>query len=292
MSTATIIDGKATAASIRAELVKEAARLSAEAGRSPCLCVILVGDDPASQTYVRNKERACKEVGIRSETLRLPSSTTQTDLLARIDSLNARPDVDGILLQLPLPGGLDSSLCLERIAPGKDVDGFHPVNMGKLLLGLPGLRPCTPAGVMELLERHDLSPSGKHAVVVGRSNIVGKPLALMLGAKGRYANATVTVCHSGTPNIADVCREADFLFLALGKPEFIKGDMIKPGAVVVDVGITVTEKGLRGDIDFGSVSATASAVTPVPGGVGPMTIAMLLKNTLQAFMAHEAGRPR
>lgn len=292
MNTAAIIDGKATAASIRAELVKEVARLSAGAGRSPCLCVILVGEDPASQTYVRNKERACKEVGIRSETLRLPASTTQADLLARIDSLNARPDVDGILLQLPLPGGLDSSLCLERIDPGKDVDGFHPVNMGKLLLGLPGLRPCTPAGVMELLERHDLSPSGKHAVVVGRSNIVGKPLALMLGAKGRYANATVTVCHSGTPDIADVCRGADFLFLALGKPEFIKGDMIKPGAVVVDVGITVTEKGLRGDIDFGSVSAAASAVTPVPGGVGPMTIAMLLKNTLQAFMAHEAGGPR
>lgn len=292
MSTATIIDGKKAAASIRAELAEEVARLSAGAGRKPCLCVILVGDDPASQTYVRNKERACKEVGILSETLRLPASTTQKDLLACIDSLNARPDVDGILLQLPLPEGLDSSPCLARIDPGKDVDGFHPVNMGKLLLGLPGLRPCTPAGVMHLLERYDLSPSGKHAVVVGRSNIVGKPLALMLGAKGRHANATVTVCHSGTPDIASVCQKADFLFLALGKPEFVRGDMIKPGAVVIDVGITVTEKGLRGDAEFGSVSRVASAVTPVPGGVGPMTIAMLLQNTLQAFVAHEADRLR
>ncbi len=292
MSTATIIDGKATAAAIRAELAKEVERLSAKAGRKPGLCVILVGDDPASQTYVRNKERASAEVGIHSETMRLPASTSQDDLLAYIDSLNARPDIDGILLQLPLPKGLDSRECLERIDPGKDVDGFHPVNMGKLLLGLPGLRPCTPAGVMELLQHYDLSPSGKHAVVVGRSNIVGKPLAVMLGAKGKYADATVTVCHSATLDIVNVCKKADFLFLALGKPEFVKGGMIKPGAVVIDVGITVTDKGLRGDAEFSSVSEAASAITPVPGGVGPMTIAMLLKNTVQAFVAHEADTLR
>lgn len=285
-----LLDGKTTAAAIRAELTKEVERLGGKVGRKPGLAVILVGEDPASQTYVRNKQRACAEAGIMSETLRLPASIGQDELLACIDSLNARPDVDGILLQLPLPQGLDSLLCLERIHPGKDVDGFHPVNMGKLLLGLPGLKPCTPAGVMELLRRYGLSPAGKHAVVVGRSNIVGKPLALMLGAKGEHADATVTVCHSGTRDIAAVCRNADFLFLALGKPEFVKGGMVKPGAVVVDVGISVTDKGLRGDAEFSSVSAVASAATPVPGGVGPMTIAMLLRNTVQAFVAHEAAK--
>lgn len=282
-----ILDGKATAASIRADLAKEVARLSAKAGRKPGLSVILVGDDTASLTYVRNKERACAEVGIASETLRLPADTTQDDLLAYIDSLNARPDVDGILLQIPLPEGLDSRLCLERIHAEKDVDGFHPENMGKLLLGLPGLRPCTPAGIMELLRHYDLSPSNKHAVVVGRSNIVGKPLAVMLVAKDKHANATVTLCHSGTKDIGKVCRSADFLFLALGKPEFVKADMVKPGAVVVDIGITMTDNGLRGDAEFESVSGVASAITPVPGGVGPMTIAMLLKNTIQSFMARE-----
>lgn len=292
MATAQRIDGKGTAAAIRAELKNAIVRLNAKAGRAPGLTVILVGEDPASQTYVRNKERACAEVGIRSETLRLPASTSQDALLAYIDSLNARPDVDGILLQLPLPSGLNSLKCLERISPEKDVDGFHPVNMGKLLLGLPGLAPCTPAGVMELLRRYDLSPSGKHAVVVGRSNIVGKPLAVMLNTKGKYADATVTICHSATADIAAECRKADFLFLALGKPEFIKGDMIKPGAVVIDVGITVTQHGICGDAEFSSVSEVASHITPVPGGVGPMTIAMLLKNTVEAFVAHEAERLR
>lgn len=281
-----LIDGKATAAKIRAELAEDIKTFSARAGRKPGLHVILVGDDPASQTYVRNKERASKEVGIHSETLRLAADTTQRELLSHIDSLNRRPDVDGILLQLPLPPGLDSTPCLERIDPGKDVDGFHPVNMGKLLLGLPGLRPCTPAGIMELLQRHDLDPSGKQAVIVGRSNIVGKPLSVMLGAKGPYADATVTVCHSHTPDIAEFCRQADFLFLALGKPGFVTGQMVKKGAVVIDVGITVTSAGLRGDAEFDSVSAVASAITPVPGGVGPMTIAMLLKNTVELFAVH------
>jgi len=282
-----IIDGKATAAAIRSELKTTVETLAAKAGRKPGLAVILVGDDGPSQTYVRNKERACIEVGMHSEVQRLPADTRQDDLLARIEALNTRPDIDGILLQLPLPHGLDSRLCLERIAPDKDVDGFHPVNMGKLILDLPGLKPCTPAGVMELLRRYGLSPKGKKAVVIGRSNIVGKPLSILLGAKGDYADATVTVCHSGTPNLAEVCRSADFLFVAMGRPEFVTGDMVKPGAVVIDVGISVTDKGLRGDCDFASVSKVAAAITPVPGGVGPMTIAMLLHNTLQAFLQHE-----
>lgn len=281
-----IIDGKATAAAIRAELAEEVETLAGKAGRRPGLAVLLVGDDPASHTYVRNKERACAETGVLSEVLRLPATASQEELLEHIAALNARPDVDGILLQLPLPAGLDSLLCLERIDPGKDVDGFHPENMGRLMLGLSCLRPCTPAGVMELLKRYDLSPKGKHAVVVGRSNIVGKPLACMLGAKGPFADATVTVCHSGTPDLAAVVASADFLFTAIGRPGFITGDMVKPGAVVVDVGISVTDKGLCGDCDFASVSAVASALTPVPGGVGPMTIAMLLSNTLQAYRTH------
>ena len=281
-----LLDGKGTAASLRQELAGEIAALAVVARRAPGLAVILVGDDPASQVYVRNKERACQEAGVFSETIRPAASIKQEALLDIIDGLNARPDIDGILLQLPLPRHLDSQECLERIAPGKDVDGFHPVNMGKLTLGLPGLRPCTPFGVMVLLERYNLSPAGKKAVVVGRSNIVGKPLALMLGAPGRHANATVTVCHSGTPDLPAVCREADFLFVAMGKPKFVTADMVKPGAVVVDVGINRTAEGLCGDCDYPEVSKVASAITPVPGGIGPMTIAMLLHNTVQAYKAH------
>ena len=281
-----LLDGKGTAASLRQELAGEIAALAVVARRAPGLAVILVGDDPASQVYVRNKERACQEAGVFSETIRPAASIKQEALLDIIDGLNARPDIDGILLQLPLPRHLDSQECLERIAPDKDVDGFHPVNMGKLTLGLPGLRPCTPFGVMVLLERYNLSPAGKKAVVVGRSNIVGKPLALMLGAPGRHANATVTVCHSGTPDLPAVCREADFLFVAMGKPRFVTADMVKPGAVVVDVGINRTAEGLCGDCDYPEVSKVASAITPVPGGIGPMTIAMLLHNTVQAYKAH------
>lgn len=286
MSSMLLIDGKATAAAIRAELAAEVAHLSEKAGRKPGLTVILVGDDPASATYVRNKERACREVGIQSEVLRLPATSSQQELLTIIDALNGREDVDGILLQLPLPAGLDSRPCLERIAPGKDVDGFHPENVGRLVLGLPCLAPCTPAGVMELLKRYELSPKGKKAVVIGRSNIVGKPLSIMLSAKGDYADATVTLCHSRTPDLPSFTQSADFLFVAMGSPGFLRGDMVKEGAVVIDVGISVTEKGLQGDCDFDSVSKVASALTPVPGGVGPMTIAMLLKNTLQAFVSH------
>ena len=281
-----ILDGKATAAAIRAELTQQVQKLVPVAGRAPGLAVILVGEDSASQVYVRNKEKACINAGFVSETFRLAASTPQEDLEALIDALNRRSDIDGILLQLPLPAGLDSQACLERIKPDKDVDGFHPVNMGKLTLGLPGLRPCTPAGVLVLLERYGLSPAGKKAVVVGRSNIVGKPLALMLSAQGPFADATVTVCHSRTPDLAAACREADFLFLAMGRARCITGDMVKEGAVVVDVGINRTPEGLCGDADYISVSAKASAITPVPGGIGPMTIAQLLTNTMQAYRVH------
>ncbi|WP_027182497.1 bifunctional methylenetetrahydrofolate dehydrogenase/methenyltetrahydrofolate cyclohydrolase FolD [Oleidesulfovibrio alaskensis] len=278
-----LLDGKATAAALREELKKDVDALKDRAGRAPGLAVILVGDDPASQVYVRNKERACADAGIRSEAFRISAQTTQQELEERIAALNAREDIDGILLQLPLPAGLDSQRCLELIDPAKDVDGFHPVNMGKLTLGLPGFRPCTPAGVMTLLERYNLSPAGKKAVVLGRSNIVGKPLALMLGASGPFANATVTVCHSRTPDLAQQCREADFLFVAIGRANFVTADMVKPGAVVVDVGINRTENGLAGDVDFGPVSKVASAITPVPGGIGPMTIAQLLVNTVASW---------
>ncbi|MGE4297601.1 MAG: bifunctional methylenetetrahydrofolate dehydrogenase/methenyltetrahydrofolate cyclohydrolase FolD [Desulfovibrionaceae bacterium] len=282
-----LLDGKATAAAIRSELRQEVAALKEKAGRAPGLAVILVGDDPASQVYVRNKERACEEAGVASEAFRLPgAATTQEELEALIRTLNARADIDGILLQLPLPGHLDSQRCLETIDPGKDVDGFHPVNMGKLTLGLPGFRPCTPAGVIEILKRYGLDPSGKKAVVVGRSNIVGKPLALMLSGGGAYGNATVTICHSRTRTLAQECLGADFLFVAVGRPFCITHDMIKPGAVVVDVGINRTDGGLCGDVDFHAAKEKAQAMTPVPGGVGPMTIAMLLSNTVQAFREH------
>jgi methylenetetrahydrofolate dehydrogenase (NADP+)/methenyltetrahydrofolate cyclohydrolase len=280
-----LLDGKAAAASIRAETALEVEKLNGRTGRKPGLAVILVGDDAPSHTYVRNKERACAETGIRSETLRLPAGASQDEVLNRIRALNKRPDIDGILLQLPLPNHMDSRPCLECIDPAKDVDGFHPMNMGRLLQNIPGLRPCTPSGVMELLKRYGLNPAGKRAVVAGRSNIVGRPLSVMLSAKSAWGNATVTLCHSATPEVATLFREADFLFLAMGRPEFVRGEMVKKGAVVVDIGISVTEKGLRGDADFASVSEVASALSPVPGGIGPMTIAMLLRNTIQAFEA-------
>lgn len=281
-----LIDGKTTAAAIRAELREEVSIAVGKGHRPPGLAVILVGEDPASQVYVRNKEKACTDVGIRSVPHHLPADTTQADLLALVAALNADPSVDGILLQLPLPRGLDAQACLLAIDPAKDVDGFHPENVGRLSVGLPGFVSCTPAGVMELLRRYKLSPAGKKAVVVGRSNIVGKPLAMLLAQAGEYANATVTVCHSRTADLAEECRAADFLFLALGKPKFVTGDMVKKGAVVIDVGINRTDDGLCGDADFASVSAAASAMTPVPGGVGPMTIAMLLKNTVLSWTRH------
>ncbi len=283
---ATIIDGKGTAATIRVELKEQIAKIVSQGKRAPGLAVILVGDDAASQVYVRNKERACAEVGIISFPHILPSSTTQLELLELIASLNDNADVDGILLQLPLPASLDAQACLLAIDPTKDVDGFHPENVGRLSLGLPCFVSCTPAGVMELLERYNLSPAGKKAVVVGRSNIVGRPLALLLSHAGAFANATVTMCHSRTKDLAKECREADFIFLALGKPKFLTADMVKQDAVIIDVGINRTDEGLCGDADYDAVSPKALAITPVPGGVGPMTIAMLLKNTVQAWQEH------
>jgi len=277
-----IIDGKKTAAEIRQELKGQVTALTARHGRAPGLAVILVGGDPASQVYVRNKERACEDVGILSKGFRLPLDIPQAQLEDTIMFLNNDPSIDGILLQLPLPKGLDSQRCLDLISPSKDVDGFHPVNMGRLALGLPCLRSCTPAGIMTLMERHGIDVAGKKAVVIGRSNIVGKPLALMLLQK----NATVTICHSRTTNIAEEVRSADIVLAAVGIPRFVTRDMVKPGAVVIDVGINRTELGLVGDCDFEGLKEVASAMTPVPGGVGPMTIAQLLVNTLEAYLDH------
>ena len=281
----TILNGKETAAQIRQELKEEIVQLKAQAGRAPGLAVILVGDDPASQVYVRNKEKACAEVGIISRGFRLPASISQAELEDKIRALNDDPEIDGILLQLPLPKGLDSQRCLELISPKKDVDGFHPVNVGKLTLGLDGFRSCTPAGIMTLLKRYDLSVQGKKAVVIGRSNIVGKPLALML----LQENATVTICHSRTKDLPAEVRQADFVFAAVGRAKFVTADMVKDGAVVVDVGINRTEQGLVGDCDFDNLKDKVSAITPVPGGVGPMTIAQLLVNTVQSFKKRAKG---
>ncbi len=280
-----LIDGKRTAAELRAEHRAEIEAAAARGLRAPGLAVILVGDDPASQVYVRNKERACQEVGIRSLMRRLPASTSQEELLGGIAGLNADPEVDGVLLQLPLPRGLDPDACLLAIDPGKDVDVFHPVNVGRLSLGLPGFVSCTPAGVVELLRRHGLETRGRRAVVIGRSNIVGRPLALLLSRRGPFGDATVVLCHSKSPELAEECRRADFLFAAVGRPRFVTADMVAEGAVVVDVGINRTEAGLCGDVDFEAVKGKVRAITPVPGGVGPMTIAMLLGNTLQSWRA-------
>lgn len=274
-----LLDGKKISAEVREEVRAEVAALKDKAGRAPGLAVILVGEDPGSQVYVRNKEKACEKAGFVSTAYRLGADTAQAELEALIDKLNADPAIDGVLLQLPLPEGLESQPLLERIDPDKDVDGFHPVNMGKLALGLPGFRSCTPAGVMVILERYGIAPAGKKAVVVGRSNIVGKPMALMLVAD----NATVTVCHSRTPDLKAETLQADILVAAVGRPRMITADMVKDGAVVVDVGMNRTEQGLCGDCDFEGLKHKVSAMTPVPGGVGLMTIAMLLSNTLQSY---------
>jgi methylenetetrahydrofolate dehydrogenase (NADP+)/methenyltetrahydrofolate cyclohydrolase len=274
---ATIIDGKAVAATVKERAATQARELKAR-GVTPCLAVVLVGDDPASASYVRMKERDCAEVGIESRDHRLPAETPQDELDELIDRLNADPAVDGILVQMPLPKHLDAESVIARISPVKDVDGFHPESLGRLVRGLPGFRACTPAGVMEMLRAYDIDPTGMHAVVVGRSTIVGKPMALLL----LEANATVTVCHSRTRDLPAVCREADLLVAAIGRPEMIDSSYVKPGAVVIDVGINRTEKGMVGDVDFASVEPVASAISPVPGGVGPMTRAMLVANTLEA----------
>ena len=274
-----IIDGKATSAAIREEIREQTAQFAKTAGFVPGLAVVLVGENPASQVYVRNKARACEEVGFLSEVYRLPEQTTQKELLALIDKLNADKKIHGILVQLPLPKHLDETELLLRISPNKDVDAFHPFNVGKLTIGDPVFLPCTPAGIMELLRRYGIDPCGKQCVVVGRSNIVGKPMALLLLA----ANGTVTVCHSRTPDLAAKTREADILVVAIGKAKFITADMVKEGAVVIDVGMDRDENGkLCGDVDFETVAPKCSHITPVPGGVGPMTITMLLQNTLKS----------
>ena len=287
--TARILDGAALAQAIRTEVAQDVARLAAT-GRTPGLAVVIVGEDPASQVYVRAKGKACVEAGMQSETLTLPASTGQADLLAIVDRLNADPAVHVILVQLPLPKGLDEREVLLRIDPRKDVDGFHPVNVGKVAIGDPtGFRPCTPYGVQEILVREGIATSGAHAVILGRSNIVGRPMASLLLGTGPGGDATVTVCHSRTRDLPAITRMADILVVAIGRPEFVTADLVKPGATVIDVGINrvndpAAARGYRlaGDVAFTDVSRVAGAITPVPGGVGKMTIAMLLRNTVQA----------
>ena len=276
---ANIINGKEISAAIRAEIREGAQALVDEASVRPGLAVIIVGEDPASQVYVRNKKKACDEVGFYSESYELPENTTQEELNALVDRLNKNDKIHGILCQLPLPKHLDENEVIKRIDPAKDVDAFHPENVGKIMIGDYSFLPCTPAGVMALLERSGIEVSGKECVVVGRSNIVGKPQAMLL----LHANGTVTICHSRTKDLAAVCRRADILVAAIGKADFFTGDMIKEGAVVIDVGMNRRADGkLTGDVDFASVEPKASYITPVPGGVGPMTITMLMQNTLTA----------
>ena len=282
---ARILDGKSVSAEIRGQVKARVDAIRAAGGRAPGLAVVLVGENPASQVYVRNKRKACAEVGFHSELHELPAVTSQLELLELIDRLNADPRIDGILVQLPLPEHMDAETVTERILPTKDVDGFHPYNLGRLALRMPLLRPCTPQGIMTLLGRTGLPLEGLDAVIIGQSNIVGRPMALELLA----ARCTITVCHSRTRDLAEKVRGADVLVAALGRPAFVPGDWIKPGALVIDVGINRTQNGaLVGDVDFHACAERAAWITPVPGGVGPMTIASLLENTLQAAELHQA----
>ena len=275
---AKIIDGKQISADIRAELSELVKKMQAEHGITPGLAVVLVGEDPASQVYVNNKEKACLEIGFKSIKHVLPAETTEAELLALVDQLNKQEDVHGLLVQLPLPDHIDEEKVILSIDPDKDVDGFHPTSVGRLAIGIQGFVSCTPAGVIELLKRSGTELEGANAVVVGRSNNVGKPAALLLLAE----NSTVTICHSRTRDLGAVTRNADVLIAAVGVPQLIKGDMVKEGATIIDVGIHRTDNGLVGDVDFEAVKDKARAITPVPGGVGPMTIAMLMRNTLIA----------
>ena len=273
-----VIDGKAVSAAVRARVAKETQKLRAK-GITPGLAVIIVGDDPASQVYVRNKEKACEEVGFFSEKYALPAETTQEELNALVDELNNRADINGILCQLPLPSHLDDKEVINRINPIKDVDAFHPVNVGAIMIGDYNFLPCTPAGVMELIHSTGVDVTGKKAVVIGRSNIVGKPMAMLL----LHENATVEITHSKTRNLAEITREADILVAAIGRAKCVTADMVKNGAVVIDVGMNRDENGkLCGDVDFDAVQEKCAFITPVPGGVGPMTISMLMQNTLTA----------
>jgi methylenetetrahydrofolate dehydrogenase (NADP+)/methenyltetrahydrofolate cyclohydrolase len=275
---ATVIDGKAVAASVRERVKGEVEQLTADLGRPPGLATVLVGDDPASAIYVRRKHEACEEVGIRSFDHKPDGSISQEDLLALVQELNDSEEVDGILVQLPLPDHLDDESVVNALDPDKDVDGLTPISAGRLARGEPGLVPCTPQGIMELLASAGIDPEGKEAVIVGRSNLVGRPVfSLLVGA-----NATVTICHSRTRDLGEVCRRAEILIAAAGQPGLVTGDMIRPGATVIDVGTNRTDDGLVGDVDFDAAAEVAGAITPVPGGVGPMTIAMLLSNTVEA----------
>ena len=288
-----IIDGKETARAIKARIAAEVEEYTREGKRPPMLVAVIVGHDGGSETYVRNKMLACRECGFDSRTIALEEDTTEEELLKIVGELNADPGVDGFIVQLPLPAHISEERITNAIDPDKDVDGFHPINVGRLSLGLPGFRSATPAGIMLLLDHYGIKTSGKNAVVIGRSNIVGKPMATMLMQKTEPGNCTVTVCHSATEDVADHCRRADIIIAAMGVPGYVKGDMVKEGAVVIDVGTTRVPDASRksgyrlsGDVDFESVAPRCSAITPVPGGVGPMTICSLMNNTMQAYRLH------
>ncbi|WP_022823036.1 bifunctional 5,10-methylenetetrahydrofolate dehydrogenase/5,10-methenyltetrahydrofolate cyclohydrolase [Hymenobacter norwichensis] len=284
-----LIDGKQTAETIKAEIAAEVATIKAAGGKVPHLAAILVGHDGGSETYVRNKVLACERVGFESTLLRYEDDITEAELLAKVEELNQDASIDGFIVQLPLPRHISSEKVLEAVRPEKDVDGFHPMNLGRMVAGLPALLPATPSGIVELLRRYKLPTDGKHCVVIGRSNIVGTPVSILLAKNLEPGNCTVTLCHSRTQNLASITKTADILVAALGRPEFVTADMVKPGAVVIDVGTTRVEDAnrktgwaLKGDVKFDEVAPLASYITPVPGGVGPMTIAMLLLNTLKA----------
>lgn len=285
----TLIDGKQTAATIKQQIAEDVKKMTDAGQRAPHLAAILVGHDGGSETYVANKVKACEECGFTSSLIRFEDDITQEDLLNEIERLNNDPEIDGYIVQLPLPKHIDEQAVIHAIDPSKDVDGFHPMNVGRVAVGLPGFLPATPAGIMELLKHYNVETRGKHAVVLGRSNIVGRPMATLLMQKSNPGNCTVTVCHSATPNIKEICREADIIVAALGQPGFVTADMVKPGAVIIDVGTTRVPDAsrargwrLRGDVDFENVADKCSFITPVPGGVGPMTICSLMINTLQA----------
>ncbi|MBI3860920.1 MAG: bifunctional 5,10-methylenetetrahydrofolate dehydrogenase/5,10-methenyltetrahydrofolate cyclohydrolase [Planctomycetia bacterium] len=287
---ATIIDGRQIAEKLRADIARDAAEFHAAAGIAPHLAAVLLGDDPASAVYVKNKRLACEKAGLKSTLIQLPAATTQGELLAVVERLNADVSVHGILVQLPLPKQIHPQPILDAVAPLKDVDCFHPENVGLLSQGRPRFLPCTPSGVQQILIHAGVKVPGSHVAIVGRSDLVGRPLALMLMQKGPAADATVTVCHSRTRDLAQITRTADILVAAMGQPEFIKAEMVKPGAVVIDVGTTRVGERIVGDVDFARVSEVAAAITPVPRGVGPMTITMLLANTVAAARLHGASQ--
>ena len=288
-----LLDGKIASRAIKEKLLAATGQIKASGKRAPHLAAILVGTNGASETYVASKVKNCEETGFESTLIRLEEQVTESELLHQIQQLNQNPGIDGILVQLPLPKHINESVIIQAIHPDKDVDGFHPISAGKLVQGLPTFIPATPYGILLMLEHFQLSTKGKHAVVIGRSNIVGRPMSILLSSNIPYGNCTVTLCHSHTPNLAEICLQADILVAALGKPEFVKASMVKPGAIVIDVGITrvtdtTAKNGVRikGDVAFDEVAPLCEAITPVPGGVGLMTIAGLLKNTLQAYQQH------